>query len=79
MCVPSSTTEVFRLPPSSRVARLPDRWALEFRRYRMTEDMSRSRSGVGLRLEFPEPVDGPLLIGQLSHFGYGIFVKDEAT
>ena len=69
------------LPPAAILpgARLPDRWALEFRRYRMTEDMSRSRSGVGLRLEFPEPVDGPLLIGQLSHFGYGIFVKDEAT
>ena len=55
----------------------PDRWALEFRRYRMTEDMSRSRPGVGLRLEFAEPVVGPLLLGQLSHFGYGIFVPDE--
>ncbi len=27
-------------------------------------------------LEFPEPVPGPLLLGQLSHFGYGIFVPD---
>ena len=70
------------LPPAAVIAadpepRLPDRWALEFRRYRMTENMSRSRPGLGLRLEFAEPVAGPLLLGQLSHFGYGIFVPDE--
>lgn len=58
-------------------SRLPDRWALEFRRYRMAENMSRSRPGLRLRLEFAEPVDGPLLLGQLSHFGYGVFVPDE--
>ncbi|MGH3188121.1 MAG: type I-G CRISPR-associated protein Csb2 [Streptosporangiaceae bacterium] len=70
------------LPPASVIPidpeqRLPDRWALEFRRYRMTENMSRSRPGMRLRLEFAEPVSGPLLLGQLSHFGYGIFVPDE--
>jgi CRISPR-associated protein Csb2 len=53
--------------------RLPDRWALGFRRYRMNERLARSRPGLGLRLEFAEPVAGPLLLGQLSHFGYGIF------
>jgi len=58
---------------------LPDRWALGFRRYRMTENMSKSRPGLGLRLEFAESVAGPLLLGQLSHFGYGIFVPDEVT
>ncbi|MGH3218440.1 MAG: type I-G CRISPR-associated protein Csb2 [Streptosporangiaceae bacterium] len=56
---------------------LTDRWALEYRRYRMTENMSRSRPGLRLRLEFVEPLVGPLLLGQLSHFGYGIFVPDE--
>jgi CRISPR-associated protein Csb2 len=66
------------LPPASvrsvnQEPRMPDRWAREFRRYRMTEDMSKSRPGLGLRLEFAEPVSGPLLLGQLSHFGYGIF------
>ncbi|MGH3172270.1 MAG: type I-G CRISPR-associated protein Csb2, partial [Streptosporangiaceae bacterium] len=70
------------LPPASAVpadpgSRLPDRWALEFRRYRMTENMSRSRPGLGLQLEFAERVPGPLLLGQLSHFGYGVFVPDE--
>jgi CRISPR-associated protein Csb2 len=69
------------LPPAAVVPvdpepRLSDRWAREFRRYRMTENMSRSRPGVGLMLEFAEPVTGPLLLGQLSHFGYGVFVPD---
>jgi len=57
---------------------LPDRWALGFRRYRMAEHMGKSRPGLGLRLEFAEEVDGPLLLGQLSHFGYGIFVPERA-
>jgi CRISPR-associated protein Csb2 len=70
------------LPPATAVPmapgpRLPDRWALGFRRYRMTENMSKSRPGLGLRLEFAEPVAGPVLLGQLSHFGYGVFVPDE--
>ncbi|MGH3418446.1 MAG: type I-G CRISPR-associated protein Csb2, partial [Streptosporangiaceae bacterium] len=64
--------------PAEPEPRLPDRWALDFRRYRMAENMSRSRPGLGLRLEFADPVDGPLLLGQLSHFGYGIFVPEEA-
>lgn len=66
------------LPPATATpveqdGRMPDRWASEFRRYRMTERMNKSRPGLGLQLEFPEPVPGPLLLGQLSHFGYGIF------
>lgn len=70
------------LPPAAVLpvdpgSRLPDRWALGFRRYRMAENMSRSRPGLGLRLQFAEPVAGPLLLGQLSHFGYGVFVPDE--
>lgn len=58
--------------------RLPDRWALGFRRYRISENMSTARPGLGVRLEFAEPVTGPLLLGRLSHFGYGIFVPDES-
>jgi CRISPR-associated protein Csb2 len=63
--------------PADPESRLPDRWSREFRRYRMTENMSRSRPGLGLRLEFNEPVAGPVLLGKLSHFGYGIFVPEE--
>jgi len=49
----------------------------EFRRYRMGERLRQSRMGVGLRLEFASPVRGPLLLGQLSHFGFGVFAPDE--
>jgi len=59
--------------PVERDGRLPDRWTCEFRRYRAAEHMGKSRPGLGLRLEFAEAVPGPLLLGQLSHFGYGIF------
>lgn len=59
--------------PAEADAGMPDRWAREFRRYRLTETMSRSRPGLRLQLDFPEEVHGPLLLGQLSHFGYGIF------
>jgi CRISPR-associated protein Csb2 len=52
---------------------IPDRWARGYRRYRLNEHLGRARSGLGLRLEFAEEVRGPLLLGQLSHFGYGIF------
>src|SRR6266487_240078 len=57
---------------------LPDRWALGFRRYRLAEHMGKSRPGLGMWLEFAEEVAGPLLLGQLSHFGYGIFVPERA-
>ena len=55
---------------------LPDRRAREFRRYRLNEHLGQSRPGLDLRLEFAEEVAGPLLLGQLSHFGYGIFVPE---
>jgi len=72
----------YRSRPAALVTRadpgsgLPDRWAREFRRYRLAERLGQSRPGLGLRLEFPEPAAGPLLLGQLSHFGYGIFVPE---
>lgn len=55
---------------------LSDRWALEFRRYRAKERLNQARRGLGLRLTFTEEVSGPLLLGQLSHFGYGVFVPE---
>ena len=66
------------LPPATVTAadpdgQLPDRWARGYRRYRLDERMDRSRPGLGLRLEFAQEVAGPVLLGQLSHFGYGIF------
>jgi CRISPR-associated protein Csb2 len=53
-----------------------DRWSLEFRRHRVNEPKRRARAGRGLRLSFADETVGPLLLGQLSHFGYGMFVPD---
>jgi CRISPR-associated protein Csb2 len=73
---------VTRLSPGPS---LTDHWASEFRRHRITERLGGSRQGkrswasrpgLGLRLEFTEEVSGPLAIGQLSHFGFGLFVSD---
>jgi CRISPR-associated protein Csb2 len=70
------------LPAAVSVSRLEagtemtDRWSSEFRRHRLRERLERTRPGLGLRLEFAEPVAGPLLLGQLSHFGFGIFEPD---
>jgi CRISPR-associated protein Csb2 len=51
--------------------------SVQFRRYRMARERLRdARPGVGLRLEFAEPIDGPLLLGQLSHFGFGVFEQE---
>lgn len=76
----------YRDKPSAAVTRieagagLTDRWASEFRRRRVEERLARtpSRLGMGLQIEFREPVDGPLLLGQLSHFGFGIFEPVDA-
>jgi CRISPR-associated protein Csb2 len=48
----------------------------QFRRYRTKERLRQSRPGVGLVLDFASPVTGPLLLGQLSHFGFGVFEPD---
>jgi CRISPR-associated protein Csb2 len=72
----------YRQIPAASVTRmtpeeaLSDRWALDFRRYRLTEDRGAARPGLGLALEFPEPVDGPITLGKLSHFGYGVFIPE---
>jgi hypothetical protein len=38
--------------------------------------MHAARAGVGLRLTFATPVEGPILFRQLSHFGFGVFEPD---
>lgn len=68
-----SSASISRLDPGDG---LSDRWARGYRRYRLNEHLGQARRGLGLRLEFEEDVRGPLLLGQLSHFGYGIFVPE---
>ncbi|MET8358880.1 type I-U CRISPR-associated protein Csb2 [Micromonospora sp. NPDC005171] len=64
---------VTRLSPEEG---LSDRWALTYRRYRQSEKLAHARRGLGLQLEFDQEQPGPILLGQLSHFGYGIFLPE---
>jgi len=52
-----------------------DPWGswLDFRRYRLDERIGDARPARGVRLEFAEPVDGPIVLGALRHFGLGLF------
>lgn len=76
----------FRHPegaPPVRVTLLAD-WedqdVVRFRRYRWNESMAQRRRGMLLQLDFDEPLPKgpgerpePLVLGSLSHFGFGLF------
>lgn len=62
------TAEVDTMAASSRG------W-LEYRRQR--PGRSRDVDALGLRLHFPTPVRGPLVLGALCHFGLGLFRPDD--
>ncbi|MGV9977057.1 type I-G CRISPR-associated protein Csb2 [Micromonospora wenchangensis] len=68
------TATVTRLNPDDG---LSDRWARTYRRYRLPpEKLNNARPGLGVRLQFDHEQEGPLTLGQLSHFGYGVFVPE---
>lgn len=64
-------------PEPTRVRLSQDRhdW-LDYRRHRVKEGLSEARIATGVRVEFAEPVEGPLALGALSHFGLGLLVPD---
>jgi CRISPR-associated protein Csb2 len=62
------------LPPAS-VRLGPRRDWLSFCRKRPGDKIE--RRALGLSLEFDEPVSGPLVLGQLSHVGLGLFLPAE--
>lgn len=65
------------LPTVESVQLLDGSW-LRYRRYRPDQERIRQqRRAYGLRLEFEEPVDGPIALGQLSHFGLGLFRPEQ--
>ncbi len=52
----------------------------DWRRYRRGRprrgEQGQSRPAIPLRLTFAEPIEGPLVLGGLSHFGLGLFKPD---
>lgn len=62
--------------PHTRVAGRELRW-LKFRRERQHGAGSRSDlAGYGFRIEFAQPVAGPIALGYGCHFGLGLFTPD---
>ena len=54
--------------------------ARRYRRYRRPpkETMGSSRRAAMAQIQFDQPVEGPIVIGSLSHFGLGLFVPSES-
>ncbi|MGC8628388.1 MAG: type I-G CRISPR-associated protein Csb2 [Acidimicrobiales bacterium] len=50
---------------------------LDFRRHRVRERLAEARFATGIKLAFDQPVQGPLLLGALRHFGLGLFRPDD--
>lgn len=65
------------LPDPSEITVLTDEPWLQYRRHRPTERLRDARRAVGVRIIFDEEVPGPLALGQLSHFGLGLFVPEQ--
>jgi CRISPR-associated protein Csb2 len=60
-------------PAPTAVEQLNGPW-LQFRRHRPdSETLRHARVAHGVRITFDTPTAGPLALGQLSHFGLGIF------
>ncbi|MEP9417647.1 type I-U CRISPR-associated protein Csb2 [Gordonia sp. VNQ95] len=47
---------------------------VRFRRRRLREQRQNARRGFAVRVTLSRPVNGPLMLGQLSHFGAGLFI-----
>lgn len=45
----------------------------QYRRHRWNEPSQKGRPGHWVKIQFPVPVGGPLSLGGLSHFGFGLF------
>lgn len=63
-------------PAPERVEIIRGNW-LSYRRRRLNEPLERQRRAYGLRLLLPHKVTGPLALGQLSHFGLGLFLPEQ--
>lgn len=52
--------------------------AVAYRRYRWSQSMRDRRAGVWVSARFRRPYQGPLALGGLSHFGFGLFAPQPA-
>jgi CRISPR-associated protein Csb2 len=71
----SRELEVRNMPAPIAVSASKGDW-LKYRRYRLKEGINDARRAFGITITFaePPPLTGPLCLGQLSHYGLGLFV-----
>ncbi len=63
--------------PRAVIEGRPHRWRwLEFKQRRPGGNGTAAGWGAGFRIQFAEPVRGPLALGYGSHFGLGFFIAD---
>ncbi|HMT32436.1 MAG TPA: type I-U CRISPR-associated protein Csb2 [Dermatophilaceae bacterium] len=58
----TSAAEAKRIAPVAR-----------YRRYRLGESMAQRRPGFRVTIELDRPIEGPVSLGALNHFGFGLF------
>ena len=71
---------VYRDLPSPASVTVLDADVRRYRRYRLPpkEAMGSSRRALMAEIQFDRPVEGPIVLGSLSHFGLGLFVPSES-
>ena len=71
---------VYRDLPSPASVTVLDADVRRYRRYRLPpkETMGSSRRALMAEILFDRPVEGPIVLGSLSHFGLGLFVPSES-
>jgi len=62
-------------PPPSEIELVPGAW-MRFRATRPGSSRRAAPAVVGVRLRFADPVRGPIALGGLSHFGFGLLAPD---
>ena len=72
-------TEYRDLPAPTSVVVLKEEDTRQYRRYRLPpkEFLRDSRRAAMVSIQFDNPVEGPIVLGALSHFGLGMFIPDE--
>ena len=67
---------VYRDLPAPASVTVVDTDVRRYRRYRLPpkETMGASRRAAMAQIQFRQPVEGPIVLGSLSHFGLGLFV-----
>ena len=72
---------VYRDLPSPASVTVLDSDVRRYRRYRLPpkEAMGSSRRALMAEIQFDRPVEGPIVLGSLSHFGLGLFAPSQST